>query len=112
MGYRAEYGVFVEKVAREADALAIRYFRADEIRIDRKDDGSAVTQADRGVEGMARAKVAEGGLAMDVLGEERGGENAKGPATTGRVRLIIDPIDGTEEFSRGIATFGTLLGRS
>src|SRR3984893_2951164 len=110
MGYRAEYGVLLEELAREADALAIRYFRADEIRIDRKDDGSAVTQADRGVEEMARAKVAESGLAMDVLGEEMGGENAKGPATTGRARLIIDPIDGTEEFSRGIATFGTLLG--
>jgi histidinol-phosphatase len=110
MGYREEYGVLLDELAREADAIAIRYFRADEIRIDRKDDGSAVTQADRGVEEMARARVAASGLAMDVLGEEMGGENAKGPATTGRSRLIIDPIDGTEEFSRGIATFGTLLG--
>jgi len=58
MGYRAEYGVLLEELAREADALAIRYFRADEIRIDRKDDGSAVTQADRAVEEMARARVA------------------------------------------------------
>jgi histidinol-phosphatase len=110
MGYREEYGLLLEELAREADAIAIRYFRADEIRIDRKDDGSAVTQADRGVEEMARAKVAASGLVMDVLGEEMGGENAKGPSTTGRARLIIDPIDGTEEFSRGIATFGTLLG--
>src|ERR1700686_4509425 len=110
MGYREEYGLLLEELAKEADAIAMRFFRADEIRIDRKDDGSAVTQADRGVEEMARAKGAGGGLAMDVLGEEMGGENAKGPATTGRVRLIIDPIDGTEEFSRGIATFGTLLG--
>jgi histidinol-phosphatase len=110
MGYREEYGALLEDLAREADAIAIRYFRADEIRIDRKDDGSAVTQADRGVEEMARDKVAASGLVMDVLGEEMGGENAKGPATTGRARLIIDPIDGTEEFSRGIATFGTLLG--
>ena len=110
MGYREEYGVLPEELAREADAIAIRYFRTDDIRIDKKDDGSAVTQADRGVEEMARAKVAASGLVMDVLGEEMGGENAKGPSTTGRARLIIDPIDGTEEFSRGIATFGTLLG--
>ena len=33
-----------------------------------------------------------------------------GPATNGRTRMIIDPIDGTEEFSRGIPTFGTLIG--
>src|SRR5271170_2850100 len=110
MGFQAEYGALLEELAREADAIAMRYFRADEIRIDRKEDGSAVTQADRGVEEMARAKVAASGLAMDVLGEEMGGEKAKGPATTGRARLIVDPIDGTEEFSRGIPTFGTLLG--
>src|SRR5579863_7419614 len=110
MGYREEYGALLEELAKEADIIAMRFFRADEIRIDRKDDGSAVTQADRGVEEMARAKVAASGLALDVLGEEMGGENAKGPATTGRARLIIDPVDGTEEFSRGIATFGTLLG--
>lgn len=110
MGFQAEYGAFLEELAREADVIAMRYFRADEIRIDRKEDGSAVTQADRGVEEMARARVAASGLAMDVLGEEMGGQSAKGPATTGRARLIIDPIDGTEEFSRGIGTFGTLLG--
>lgn len=110
MGYREEYGALLEEIANEADAIAMRFFRADEIRIDRKDDGSAVTQADRGVEEMARAKVAASGLALDVLGEEMGGDSAKAPSTTGRARLIIDPIDGTEEFSRGIATFGTLLG--
>ena len=110
MEYRAEYGALLEELAKEADAIAMRYFRAEEIRIDRKDDGSAVTQADREVEEMARAKVAASGLAMDVLGEEMGGENAKAPAAGGRARLIIDPIDGTEEFSRGISTFGTLLG--
>lgn len=110
MGYREEYGGLLEEIAREADAIAMKYFRSSEVRIDKKEDGSAVTQADRGVEEMARARVAASGLSMDVLGEEMGGENAKGPATNGRARLIIDPIDGTEEFSRGIPTFGTLLG--
>ncbi|MGC2464108.1 MAG: inositol monophosphatase family protein [Candidatus Acidiferrum sp.] len=110
MEYREEYGALLEELAKKADAIAMRFFQTEEIRIDKKDDGSAVTQADRGVEEMARAKVAASGMAMDVLGEEMGGGNAKGPATNGRARLIIDPIDGTEEFSRGIATFGTLLG--
>ncbi|MGC1485687.1 MAG: inositol monophosphatase family protein [Candidatus Acidiferrum sp.] len=110
MGYREEYRGLLEELAKEADAIAMRFFQTDEIRIDKKEDGSAVTQADRRVEEMARAKVSASGLAMDVLGEEMGGGNAKAPATTGRARLVIDPIDGTEEFSRGIATFGTLLG--
>lgn len=110
MNASAEFGPLLEELAKEADAMVMKFFRSGDMRVDRKDDGSAVTQADRGVEEMARAKVAASGLAMDVLGEEMGGENAKGPATNGRARLIIDPVDGTEEFSRGIATFGTLLG--
>jgi histidinol-phosphatase len=110
MGFREEYGGLLEAIVKEADAIAMQYFRADGMRIDRKLDGSAVTQADRAVEEMARAKVQASGVAMDVLGEEMGGGEAKAPSASGRARLIIDPIDGTEEFSRGIPTFGTLLG--
>jgi histidinol-phosphatase len=106
MSYRAEYGELLEDIARESDKIAMNYFRADSMRVERKGDGTAVTQADRAVEEMARAKVAGSALALDVLGEEMGG-NEKGVTT--RARLIIDPIDGTEEFSRGIPTFGTLL---
>jgi histidinol-phosphatase len=72
MGFREEYGPLLKAIADEADALAMRYFRADELRVERKGDGSAVTQADRAVEEMARAKVAASRLALDVLGEEMG----------------------------------------
>ena len=108
MGYRKEYGELLEAIAKEAEAIAMRYFRAAEMRVERKHDGSAVTQADREVEEMARARVTASGLALDVLGEEMG----DGPnGNSGKhARLIIDPIDGTDEFSRGIPTFGTLLG--
>src|SRR6202045_2292545 len=109
MGYREEYGELLEAIAREADAIAMKYFRADEMRVERKGDGTAVTQADRAVEEMARAKVAASGLALDVLGEEMSASDEKNPRVSKRPRLIIDPIDGTEEFSRGIQTFGTLL---
>jgi histidinol-phosphatase len=110
MGYSQEYGALLEAIALEADAIAMRYFRADELCVDRKGDGTAVTQADRAVEEMARAKVAASGLALDVLGEEMGGNDSNAASKSGRGRLIIDPIDGTEEFSRGIPTFGTLMG--
>jgi histidinol-phosphatase len=110
MSYREQYGPLLEAIVQEGDAIAMRYFRAIEMRVERKDDGSAVTQADRGVEEMARAKVAASGLALDVLGEEMGGRDMEAANAAGRARLIIDPIDGTEEFSRGIPTFGTLLG--
>src|SRR5260370_33770597 len=110
MGYAKEYGTLLEAIAQEADAIALRYFRADELRVDRKGDGTAVTQADHAVEEMARAKVAASGFPLDVLGEEMGGGDAKAPSTSGRGRMIIDPIDGTAEFSRGITTFGQRIG--
>src|SRR5215813_13945685 len=107
MGYRAKYGKLLHEIANEADKIALKYFRGLDLQVERKKDGTAVTQADREVEKMARARVAASGLELDVLGEEMGG----GPAAAAgsRPRLIIDPIDGTEEFSRGIPTFGTLL---
>jgi len=80
MGYGKEYGELLEAIAKEADAIAMRYFRTDELRIDRKGDGTAVTQADRAVEEMARAKVAASGLPLDVLGEEMGGGDTKSPS--------------------------------
>src|SRR5216684_3951213 len=110
VGYGQQYGALLQAIAKEADAIAMRYFRADELRVDRKGDGTAVTQADRDVEEMARAKVAASGLALDVLGEEMGGGDSNAANKAGRARLIIDPIDGTEEFLRGIPTFGTLMG--
>jgi histidinol-phosphatase len=110
MSYENQYGALLKLIADEADIISMRYFRSAEMRVERKYDGSAVTQGDKAVEEMARAKVAASGLALDVLGEEMGGENAKEAARNGRARMIIDPIDGTEEFSRGIPTFGTLMG--
>src|SRR5258706_13992916 len=110
MGYRAEYGKLLEEIAQEADEIALRYFRGVELRVERKKDGSALTQADRAVEEMARARVAASGLGLDVLGEEMGGGPQGAPQPGARARMIIDPIDGTEEFSRGIPTFGTLMG--
>src|SRR5215475_13799234 len=109
MGYSEIYGKLLNKIAVAADAIALRYFRAADLEIERKRDGSRVTQADKEVEAMARALVAASGLPLHVLGEEMGGSGANVPAGA-RPRLIIAPIDGTEEFSRGIPTFGTLMG--
>jgi histidinol-phosphatase len=108
-GYRQEYSGLLESIANEAEAIALRYFRADGMRVGRKGDGTAITEADRAVEEMARGKVAASGLALDVLGEEMSGAEERNPGDGRRPRLIIDPIDGTEEFSRGIPIFSTLL---
>jgi len=109
MGYRSKYEALLRGIADEADEISMHYFRGVELRVERKKDGTAVTQADRAVEEMARSRVKASGLELDVLGEEMGGD-VGAPAPGARPRMIIDPIDGTEEFSRGIPTFGTLVG--
>lgn len=110
MSYQQKYGALLEAIANEADAIAMRFFRTADIGAERKRDGTVVTLADKTIEAMAIAKVAASGLVLDVVGEETSKEPPREPARDGRARMIIDPVDGTEEFSRGIPTFGTLVG--
>src|SRR6516162_6291535 len=110
MSYREKYGRLLEEIAEEADAVAMKHFRTGDLGAERKDDGTVVTLADKAIEAMALEKVAASGLPMNFVGEETNKEVPKEPARDGRPRMIIDPIDGTEEFSRGIPTFGTLIG--
>lgn len=68
-----------------------------------KADRSPVTEADQAIEAMARTLVRERHPELAALGEEQGAAGAGGS------RLIIDPIDGTRNFVRGIPVFATLL---
>jgi myo-inositol-1(or 4)-monophosphatase len=74
------------------------------VAVETKADGSPVTEADRAAERAIRAVLREATPDLGILGEEYGEEGA--PA--GR-RWIVDPIDGTIAFSRGVPLFGTLL---
>lgn len=82
-----------------AASLALPRFRALDLRIETKPDLTPVTETDRAVERALRE-------ALDgeaVLGEEEGG-----PGPGGR-RWIVDPIDGTKNYSRGIPAWFTLI---
>src|SRR5260370_16980416 len=70
MGFKAEYGDLLDQIAQEADAIALRYFRADELRVDRKGDGTAVTQAGPAVEEMEPAKVAAYAVSPCLLSDK------------------------------------------
>ena len=92
-GYVETYGALLNGIAEEADAITMGYFRSPSLHVERKADGTAVTPADSTVEEMARGKVLQSGLALDVLGEEMGGANSRSASNAGRPRMIIDPID-------------------
>jgi histidinol-phosphatase len=94
---------FALDLADRADVISMGIFQGD-VRVSIKADTTPVTQADTEVEAMVRARVAEVFPGDRVLGEEEGGD-ALGP---GRV-WIVDPIDATKNFARGIPVFSTLI---
>ncbi len=94
---------FLHELADEADAIALRLFRRSTLRVETKPDLSPVTEADQAIEAAARRLAASRHPSLGVLGEEEGEAGSTG------LRLIIDPIDATRNFVRGIPVFGTLL---
>ncbi len=95
---------FLVEIAERTDPIALERFRAQDLRVEEKPDRSLLTEADVRVEETARSLVAERHPEIGVFGEEQG-ERAGRSAT----RLIIDPIDATANFARGIPVFATLL---
>lgn len=93
----------VTEIARAAGEVAMRYFKLG-VTIEQKADGSEVTLADREAEQRARDLIRRAFPGDDILGEEYGGSS-----TGGRRRWLIDPIDGTRSFVRGVPLWGTMI---
>jgi len=86
-----------------ADAVAIAKFRAVDLDVSTKPDRTFVTEADLAVERALRERLAEARPSDGILGEEFGtsGDTAR--------QWIIDPIDGTSNFMRGVPVWGALI---
>jgi len=93
----------VAEVARLTGQVALSHYRT-RLDVETKGDGSPVTVADRAAEAAARAWIGSRFPADAILGEEFGADGDE----TGR-RWIIDPIDGTKTFVRGVPLWGTLI---
>jgi histidinol-phosphatase len=94
---------FAHEILDETDAIAAQLFRG-ELTITAKHDRTLVTQADTGVEQRLRDRIAEAFPGHGIVGEEFGTEPGDG-----ETRWIIDPIDGTHNFVRGIPVWATLV---
>jgi histidinol-phosphatase len=90
------------ELADAADALTAPRFRAADLRVETKPDLTPVTDADHATERMLRARIAQDRPGETVFGEEEGDDG-------GDVRWIVDPVDGTRNFSRGIPVWATLI---
>jgi len=92
---------FALSLADDADAITLARFRAADLRVETKPDLTPVSEADRAVETALRERIERERPGQPVLGEEEGGDDTSG--------WILDPIDGTRNYTRGIPIWATLI---
>jgi histidinol-phosphatase len=102
MDTRADLRLALE-AADLADAVTVARFRAADLVVETKPDTTPVSEADRAAEQEIRGLLTRERPGDAVLGEEYGTEGS------GERRWIIDPIDGTLNYVRGIPVWGTLI---
>lgn len=95
------------QLADQADALTMERFGALDLRVETKPDLTPVTDADQGAERTLRTALSQARPDDAVFGEEFGGTTTS-ETTAGRI-WIIDPIDGTKNFVRGVPVWCTLI---
>jgi histidinol phosphatase-like enzyme (inositol monophosphatase family) len=95
---------FAADLARRAGETTLRWFASAELAVESKADGTPVTAADRAAERFIREQLAEHHPADTIIGEEEPVHEG----TSGR-RWVLDPIDGTKAFTRGVPLYSTLL---
>lgn len=99
-----DYLNFAIETAHLAGRLTLGYFQTD-LAVDFKQDDSPITRADREAEGLIRKRIESRYPSHAVLGEEYGETQSKGA----EMRWLIDPIDGTKSFVRGVPLYAVLL---
>jgi histidinol-phosphatase len=94
---------FAHDLADVADAITMPRFRAADLRLDTKPDTTPVSDADLAAEEAMRERVRNARPGEGVIGEEAGDDGG------GDVRWVVDPIDGTKNFVRGVPVWATLI---
>jgi histidinol-phosphatase len=95
---------FAHVLADAADDITMRRFRANDLRVDAKPDLTPVTDADLAAEESLRHVLGRARPRDAVLGEE------SGKTGVGKRCWVIDPIDGTKNYVRGVPVWATLIG--
>lgn len=95
---------FAVSITRKAGRLSHKWFKNKKFEVKYKSDGSPVTMADQAAEKLLRKLITDTYPEDSIIGEEEA--NVMG--SSGRT-WIIDPIDGTQSFIRGVPLYGNLL---
>lgn len=105
MTYQADLEL-AQELADVADAISLERFRALDLKVESKPDRSPVTDADRSVEQALKAVLAAKAPNDALIGEEYGNSDAKQGSNR---TWIIDPIDGTANYLRGVPVWASLI---
>ena len=100
------------RLADAADAISLPRFRAEDLQVTAKPDLTPVSDADLAVERAIRSTIAAERPDDAIVGEEFGDSDptsASGEQPWGRRRWVLDPIDGTKNFVRGVPVWATLI---
>jgi len=100
---------FATDLAYRAGRITLGYFGSG-VRPDYKPDDSPVTAADRAAEQLIRAEIEKAYPGHAILGEEFGESAPPSIPQSITHRWLIDPIDGTKSFMRGVPLYGVLIG--
>lgn len=106
MSYQDDLTLALE-LADIADAVALPRFLAQDLHVETKPDRSPVTDADRATELAIKERLAQARPNDGLIGEEFGNSSGEGSRT-----WIIDPIDGTANFMRGVQVWASLIALS
>jgi histidinol-phosphatase len=104
MGHGPDDLTLALALANAADAVTLARFGALDLHVDTKPDLTPVSDADRAVETELRAALARNRPDDSILGEEFGGS-----ATFSSRQWVLDPIDGTKNFVRGVPVWASLI---
>ena len=90
-------------IADQVDSVTMSRFRAVDLHVETKPDSTPVSDADRTAEEIIRGQLRRARTRDAIVGEEYGA------AGNGARRWIVDPIDGTKNFVRGVPVWATLI---
>ncbi len=96
---------FARDLSFQAGKISLEYYQKA-VATEYKKDNSPVTAADRAVEQYIRGRIEKSYPKHGILGEEFGVQDS----TDKSIRWIIDPIDGTKSFMRGVPLYAVLIG--
>ena len=94
------------RLADIADEISLARYQALDLIVETKPDSSPVTDADKAVETAIRNEILKVRSEDLVVGEEYGSPDS----LAGKYYWVIDPIDGTKNYLRGVPTWATLIG--